>query len=75
MTKKMKLRVDLRTLTGTAQVKDQSPDKVKALEQRLDGYIQQFINMNAHHQEILDKTHEKLGEDYARKMELFEARL
>ena len=73
MTRKMKLRVDLRALTGV--VEEQTPDKVRALEQKLDHYIQQFINMNAHHQEILDKAHEKLGHDYARKMEQFEARL
>jgi hypothetical protein len=62
LSKKLKVKIDLRTASSMNE--EESPggkvDTAKALEEKLDNYIIDFVNLNNSNKSILKETHDIL---------------
>lgn len=76
MTKKLKIKIDLQK----ERLMDEDPanankDRSKQLEEKLEGFILRFINLNADNKYILEDASKKLGEVFDQKIALVELKL
>ena len=76
MSKKLKIKIDLQR----ERLMDEDPanankDRAKQLEEKLEGYILQFINLNADNKYILAEASKKLSETFDQKIALVEVKL
>ena len=76
MAKKLETRVDLRTddcqPTENADAKE---DQMKAMQERLDKYIQEFVILNVNNKNILKEAHDKFNKDYEFKLQKFNEKI
>lgn len=74
MTEKLKIKTDLRKDEIVAEAKHLH-DPVKAQEEKLDGYIIRFLNLNAQNEEVLEEAREKHEQMLNRHLNKIEERL
>ena len=62
LSKKLKVKMDLRTVSALneEEAPDGKIDMVKALEEKLDNYILEFVSLNNNNKTILEETQEIL---------------
>ena len=77
LSKKLKLKIDLRSQSGLNEEENQGGkiDQVKILEEKLDNYILDFVNLNNRNKEVLKETHHILDLKFADKLREFEIKL
>ena len=76
LTDQLKLKIDLRTPTCIGEEDQQiQKDKVKQLEDKLDGYIIDFVNLNARYKNVLKEKFDDLQTIHNHNLKVLEAKL